>query len=905
MPTYKPGAEPPKIRKRLDTLFQKLDAEYPTKEIVGLSTKHKKWAETVSELRKILEYPDNSSFLAAYGYSVGEGAKGGRPSNNADLIVEELLQRRPEGKPYRDMSQLREMNPDMSGKIKTLSNSSNKLFGKKISEHFFEIGLIANARVVTEEEANRRAEAQELGKTILEALGRRYPSGSTLPTSFGDLCGENPDLPIRRAYTEGAFPTPVKDYFMELGYIADQTKAKQKQQEKVDRAFETLSRRYKDNPYHKLEEIVAENLDLAHILWQDSEDRRLLVTKLRKAGIIGKAKPKIVDETPAPSGLNAGEYCYCKVAVENVRRHYAYICKIKGIRVGDYVQVPFGGDNNLTPALVTEILICTERTAPYPPQLTKKIRRRLSAGEPINATIPRDIALIKRLSESGEIIKAGVASGSYSFLYETTCAVCGKHKLVNSHELHWNLHHTSVFSKDDAKKRAAAIQKHLDKYGIAVQLNPNLHEGFTNLPDTCFCDLERPWMVSIWGGGRILSIDKEAGTITMEAEAWSNIEPLSDSIDNAMMVRIEALSLGDHLQYVSRPYERGEYVEIQNGAGEVLGCLPQILSAEILDGIKKNVFTAEDFKASAILSRKQQGLDAKQSKLTITFTLTTTDRSKPLNWLIRDRVEYLCKRSSNLSINEAGTSVSEIPNSTLSSEFAMEPQKGKYYFCVDTLLQGSERGACRITAESLSQGVPMFLERQGTIADGDARFAVCDEHRNKVGWLGDSLSSTIAILVDTGIATIHELTFLGRSKKGTSTSREYEMFTKVRMLVSIDCTGIPEASPFACDADAYTGQYQNASEKYRRLAATLKLKYPYEWFSINDYGELFMLRYCDTCGGALLNSGHSDFGFNTESGRFNIWNEIPEDDVVDMLEHDGIDILLSKYIEDWCECDMM
>lgn len=73
---YQPGSEPEKIKVRLDRLFEKLDSAYPDKVIVGLNKNHKKWGETVTELYRLLGYPDNNSFLNAYGYITGTGASG-------------------------------------------------------------------------------------------------------------------------------------------------------------------------------------------------------------------------------------------------------------------------------------------------------------------------------------------------------------------------------------------------------------------------------------------------------------------------------------------------------------------------------------------------------------------------------------------------------------------------------------------------------------------------------------------------------------------------------------------------------------------------------------------------------------------------------------------------------------
>ena len=43
------GQEPENIKKRIDTLFAKLDGAYPDRVIIGLQKDHKKWDETARD----------------------------------------------------------------------------------------------------------------------------------------------------------------------------------------------------------------------------------------------------------------------------------------------------------------------------------------------------------------------------------------------------------------------------------------------------------------------------------------------------------------------------------------------------------------------------------------------------------------------------------------------------------------------------------------------------------------------------------------------------------------------------------------------------------------------------------------------------------------------------------------
>lgn len=102
------GREPANIKKRMDTLFHKLDEAYPDKAVVSLQKDHKKWAETVTELYRALGYSDSTAFLEAYGYTV-QKQKAGRPGNNHMEIIQELQRRYPGG-----IRSLARENPDLA-----------------------------------------------------------------------------------------------------------------------------------------------------------------------------------------------------------------------------------------------------------------------------------------------------------------------------------------------------------------------------------------------------------------------------------------------------------------------------------------------------------------------------------------------------------------------------------------------------------------------------------------------------------------------------------------------------------------------------------------------------------------------------------------------------------------------
>lgn len=188
------GQEPENIKKRLNTLFAKLNEAYPDKVIRSLQKDHKKWAETVTELYRLLGYDSGNSFLQAYGYSVERAAIGGRPANDHMAIIEELQRRYPNGSGFRKVNQLIEANPDLASKFKTLNNNANKLFGKSLGDYLKEIGLLGGEASVEDKTEMIARDRQRLEEKI-EELKKRY-AGKGLPTSVSQLKYENQDLKI-------------------------------------------------------------------------------------------------------------------------------------------------------------------------------------------------------------------------------------------------------------------------------------------------------------------------------------------------------------------------------------------------------------------------------------------------------------------------------------------------------------------------------------------------------------------------------------------------------------------------------------------------------------------------------------------------------------------------------------
>ena len=143
MAFYNPGEEPEKLKKRMKTLFDKLDSAYPDKIIIGLHNDYKKWGETVTTLYRELGYPDGKSFLEAYGYQYGrKDNSGGRPKSvDPEAIIKEFQEKYPNGSPFKTTEELL-AGTEYDSNRKTIMNLSKEVFGMPLGKYLLSIGLL-------------------------------------------------------------------------------------------------------------------------------------------------------------------------------------------------------------------------------------------------------------------------------------------------------------------------------------------------------------------------------------------------------------------------------------------------------------------------------------------------------------------------------------------------------------------------------------------------------------------------------------------------------------------------------------------------------------------------------------------------------------------------------------------
>ena len=106
--------------------------------------------------------------------------------------------------------------------------------------------------------------------------------------------------------------------------------------------------------------------------------RRVFTTTLPSGstGPRSHATAKPIADTKPDDGT---VYHYCSVQVQGTRRPYAYLTGGLPLKVGDWVELPFGKDDVLRQGQVKAVMDCTRMVAPWPPEQTKTVIRTIDA----------------------------------------------------------------------------------------------------------------------------------------------------------------------------------------------------------------------------------------------------------------------------------------------------------------------------------------------------------------------------------------------------------------------------------------------------------------------------------------------------------------------------------------------
>ena len=266
------GNEPENIKKRIVTLFTKLDEAYPDKTIISLSKDHKKWDETAREISKQLGYEDKNAFLIAYGYKIEKASPGREKTVFGDEIIAELQRRYPNGSEYTKANDLFAANPDLETKKKTLSNQAKEMFGMPLGKYLISIGLIQRKIQSKEEdtfdyEGHLKKFAAEVKKRLVGVDFIPY-STSKLSDYFANMDFQLARRCVKKVYGDtktldtylqevGALRTPL-DENAEMLYCVDILKARYKKSKKLPTKLSELASENPDLPITNLNKYIRE-----------------------------------------------------------------------------------------------------------------------------------------------------------------------------------------------------------------------------------------------------------------------------------------------------------------------------------------------------------------------------------------------------------------------------------------------------------------------------------------------------------------------------------------------------------------------------------------------------------------------------------------------------------------------
>lgn len=182
------------LSSKLEKALKQLDEWYPDKHVENLRKEHDKYTDRLSKITQNLGYESWKEALRNYGYETGEENRGGRPaSNNYDEILSELAKRyETEPKPA-TVAQLREENPDLAGKIKTLQNDAVRYFGKTSNLVLAEYGILDESSTSYSKTPEARQAKVDAAKELYSFLVTKYKNSSDKPSTILEIEKRHPE----------------------------------------------------------------------------------------------------------------------------------------------------------------------------------------------------------------------------------------------------------------------------------------------------------------------------------------------------------------------------------------------------------------------------------------------------------------------------------------------------------------------------------------------------------------------------------------------------------------------------------------------------------------------------------------------------------------------------------------
>ena len=145
--------------------------------------------------------------------------------------------------------------------------------------------------------------------------------------------------------------------------------------------------------------------------WKKRLSRVFTTTPSSKTAKPRSYSGKLIADTKPDDGT---VYHYCSVQVQGTRRPYSYLTGGLPLKVGDWVELPFGKDNVLRRGQVKAVMDCTRMVAPWPPEQTKTVIRTIDAPVAVTPTIevaaPKPQKRVEQPKKEAEKVEVPVIS---------------------------------------------------------------------------------------------------------------------------------------------------------------------------------------------------------------------------------------------------------------------------------------------------------------------------------------------------------------------------------------------------------------------------------------------------------------------------------------------------------------
>ena len=174
-----------RVSAKLDSYIEKIDGWYPDGNVSQLAKEHTKTKENLNVQALNLGFESWAELLEQLGYTFpqGRGPKRGRRAQDPEATISELMARYEGKEKPESLLQLKTDNPDMKGKIKTLGNQANDLFGHTLAVELTNRGLIAGKKGDFSDDEIRE---------FLNNMVSKYADASPKPSSISELENDNP-----------------------------------------------------------------------------------------------------------------------------------------------------------------------------------------------------------------------------------------------------------------------------------------------------------------------------------------------------------------------------------------------------------------------------------------------------------------------------------------------------------------------------------------------------------------------------------------------------------------------------------------------------------------------------------------------------------------------------------------